>query len=88
LFLPESLKQSLGKKTFACSLTFNAGRAAEIIKATLSNKELYVLSRRAFDYARHNYSAGSYREKLLDIYKEITVDYQNSNLFITSLLSI
>lgn len=66
----------------------NAGKAAEIIKATLSNKEPYVVCRRAFDYAKHNYSGGSYREKLLDIYKEITVDYQNSSLFITNLLSI
>jgi glycosyltransferase involved in cell wall biosynthesis len=66
----------------------NAGKAAEIIRATLSNKELYVLTREAFDYARHNYSAGSYRQKLLDIYKEITIDHQNASLFITSPLSI
>jgi len=65
----------------------NAKKAADIIKAALDNKESGSLCNQAFEYVRNNYSAESYRQKLLDIYKRVTAGNQNSNQFITSVLS-
>ena len=64
----------------------SAIRAAETVKMALSNKQPNLYDS-AFDFARKSYSAASYRQKLLDIYAEVTAADRQSNTFITKLLS-